>query len=97
MPSRPLLPPALVRRLLLDVSGFFQSTLLPNADEQFLALLRDARLRVEAAGCPIPAIETTVRYDWARSMLEGVVTEPKEFAPQPPIASIACSRTRCWG
>ncbi len=78
--SRPLLPPALVRRLLLDASGYFQSTLLPNADEQFLGPLRAARQRVEAAGCPIPAVETTVRYAWARSMLQGVVSEPKTFA-----------------
>ncbi len=28
---------------------------------------------------PIPAVETSVRYAWARSMLQGVVTEPKEF------------------
>ena len=75
-----MLPPALVRRLLLDVGGYFQSTLLPNADEQFLGPLRSARERVEAGGCPIPAVETTVRYAWARSMLQGVVTEPKEFA-----------------
>lgn len=77
--ARALLPPALVRRLLLDVSGYFQSTLLPNADEQFLGPLRSARERAEAGGCPIPAVETTVRYAWARSMLQGVVTEPKEF------------------
>ena len=32
------------------------------------------------AGCPIPAVETTVRYAWARSMLQGVVSEPKTFA-----------------
>jgi ferrous iron transport protein B len=79
-PSRPLLPPALVRRLLLDMSGYFQSTLLPNADEQFLRPLHSARARAEGGGCPIPAIETTVRYGWARSMLQGVVVEPKEFA-----------------
>jgi ferrous iron transport protein B len=78
-PSRPLLPPALVRRLLLDVSGYFQSTLLPNADQQFLAPLHLARQRVETAGCPIPAVETTVRYAWSRSMLQGVVSEPKTF------------------
>ena len=78
-PSRPLLPPALVRRLLLDASGYFQNTLLPNADEQFLGPLRAARQRVEAGGCPIPAVETTVRYAWARSMLQGVVSEPKIF------------------
>ena len=78
--SRALLPPALVRRLLLDASGYFQNTLLPNADEQFLGPLRSARQRVEAGGCPIPAVETTVRYAWARSMLQGVVTEPKTFA-----------------
>ena len=36
--------------------------------------------RVEAGGCPIPAVETTVRYAWARSMLQGVVSEPKTFA-----------------
>jgi ferrous iron transport protein B len=79
-PSRSLLPPALVRRLLLDASGYFQNTLLPNADEQFLGRLRSARDRVEAGGCPIPAVETTVRYAWARSMLQGVVSEPKTFA-----------------
>jgi ferrous iron transport protein B len=79
VPARPLMPPALVRRLLLDVSGYFQSAFLPNADEQFLGPLHSARARVEAGGCPIPAVETTVRYDWARSMLQGVVTEPKEF------------------
>ncbi|MGA2255212.1 MAG: ferrous iron transport protein B [Thermoguttaceae bacterium] len=78
-PSRPLLPPALVRRLLLDASGYFQNTLLPNADEQFLGPLHSARVRVEASGCPIPAVETTVRYAWARSMLQGVVSQPKTF------------------
>src|SRR5208282_1618323 len=56
--SRPLLPPALVRRLLLDASGYFQKTLLPNADEQFLGPLRSARDRVEAGGCQIPGVET---------------------------------------
>ncbi len=79
-PSRPLLPPALVRRLLLDASGYFQNTLLPNADQQFLGRLRSARERLEAGGCPIPAVETTARYAWARSMLQGVVSEPKTFA-----------------
>jgi ferrous iron transport protein B len=79
-PARRLLPPALVRRLLLDASGYFQHTLLPNADEQFLGPLHAAQQRVEAAGCPIPAVETTVRYAWARSMLQGVVWEPKSFA-----------------
>jgi ferrous iron transport protein B len=78
-PSRPLLPPALVRRLLLDASGYFQNTFLPNADGHFLSSLREARERVEAGGCPIPAVETTVRYAWARAMLQGVVCEPKTF------------------
>ncbi|MEI8374034.1 MAG: ferrous iron transport protein B [Planctomycetota bacterium] len=78
--SARLFPPALVRRLLLDTSGYFQNTFLPNADEPFLDLLRSARQRVEAGGCPIPAVETTVRYAWARSMLQGVVSSPKTFA-----------------
>jgi ferrous iron transport protein B len=79
-PIRPLLPAPLVRRLLLDASGYFQSTLLPNADEHFLGRLQAARERLEAGGCPIPAVETTVRYAWARAMLQGVVSEPKTFA-----------------
>ena len=78
-PSQPLMLPALVRRLLLDASGYFQNTLLANADEQFLEPLRSARQRVEAGGCPIPAVETTVRYAWARAMLKGVVSEPQTF------------------
>jgi ferrous iron transport protein B len=77
---RPLLPAALVRRLLLDASGYFQNTLLPNADDHFLGSLHASRQRVEASGCPIPAVETTVRYSWARAMLQGVVSEPKDFA-----------------
>ncbi len=69
-----------MRRLLLDASGYFQNTLLPHADEQLVGRLRLARQRVEAGGCPIPAVEPTVRYAWARSMLQGVVSEPKTFA-----------------
>jgi ferrous iron transport protein B len=79
-PMRPLLPAALVRRLLLDASKNFQHAFLPNADEQFLGPLHSARQRVEASGCRIPAVETSVRYAWARSMLQGVISQPKSFA-----------------
>ena len=85
-----------MRRLLLDVSGYFQNTLLPNADEQFLRPLRSARDAAEAGGCPIPAVETTVRYAWARSMLQGLSPSRRHSPPRPAIALIGVLTHRFW-
>ncbi len=76
--ARPL-PRCLVRRLLLDVNGYLQRTLLPGADEYWTPRLEAARAHLAAAGCPVPEVETFARYDWAHDMLEGVMTEPRRY------------------
>ena len=75
----PHLPRCLVRRLLLDTSGYVQQALLCGVNGDFHRHLDAARARLAEAGCPVPAIETSVRYDWARSILQGAVTEPGRY------------------
>ena len=76
----PNLPRCLVRRLLLDSSGYFQRAILPGGDGRIGRELGAARGRLAKAGCPVPAIETTVRYGWAHCVLKGLVTEPGHYA-----------------
>ena len=73
------LPRCLVRRLLLDTGGCLQQTLRLDDDELWTRRIEAARARLVAAGCPIPAIETTTRYQWARRVLDGVVTKPRRY------------------
>ena len=73
------LPRWLVRRLLLDVNGHLQRTLLPNAEGEWTHRLRSVRDRLASAGCTVPGVETEARYQWARSVLESVLTEPSRY------------------
>lgn len=72
------LPRSLVRRLLLDSNGYLQRALLSDDDEA-QRRLSEARGRLARAGCCVPAVETEVRYRWARATLDGVMTEPRRF------------------
>ena len=74
------LPAALVGRLLLDASGFLQTALLPGADGRVTQELQAARERLAQAGCTVPGVETSARYDWAHGILQGVLTEPGHYA-----------------
>ncbi len=77
LPGR--LPRWLVRRLLLDSSGYLREALLSDdTDGHWLARIEAARSRLAAAGCPTPAIETSARYGWARETLDGIITESSE-------------------
>ncbi len=76
--ARPL-PRCLVRRLLLDVNGYLQRTLLQGGEEYWTPRLEASRARLVAAGCPVPEVETFARYDWAHDVLEGAVTEPRRY------------------
>ena len=72
-PTGPL-PRCLVRRLLLDVSGYFAADACsPTPTDIGQPQIEAARARLAAAGCPVPAVETAARYAWARRMFEGVV------------------------
>ncbi len=73
------LPRCLLRRLLLDSSGYLEKTLLGNEDGQLSGQLREARDRLQTANCAVPGIETTARYAWACGVLDGVVAEPRRY------------------
>jgi ferrous iron transport protein B len=71
-----VVPPFLLRRLLLDVGGHTERRL----GEQFGPGIKDrvaaARQRLAAAGCPVPAVEARSRYAWIRAATAGCVTRP---------------------
>lgn len=78
-PADERLPRCLVQRLLLDVSGYLQGLLLPKSDGTLRAALEEARQRLASSGHRVPGVETTARYAWIETVLDGVVTEPQEY------------------
>ncbi|MEN6457387.1 MAG: ferrous iron transport protein B [Thermoguttaceae bacterium] len=70
---------SLVRRLLLDRSGYMQRTVLNDAEGRWATRIETAQTRLADVGCPVPSVETTARYDWARRVLDGVVVEPPHY------------------
>jgi ferrous iron transport protein B len=78
-PAPPALSPALLRRLLLDASGWLQQALLPSGNGRLACELEAARSRLAAAGCAVPGIETTTRYAWAHAVLQGAIQEPQHY------------------
>lgn len=63
----------LAQRLLLDRDGFLENELgeeIPVAARDFAAA---ARHRLDAAGCPVPAVEVAERYDWIRDVVHDAV------------------------
>lgn len=73
-------PVYLCERLLLDVHGWLETSVFPQG-AQSLALndwLTASRERLRQAGCKVPAIEATVRYKWARGVVQTSVVRPKE-------------------
>jgi len=73
------IPRCLLRRLLLDSSGYLEKALLGNGSDQIGSQLRAARGRLAASDCAVPAVETAARYAWARRVLCGVVAEPRGY------------------
>ncbi|HEX3654763.1 MAG TPA: ferrous iron transport protein B [Pirellulales bacterium] len=69
------LPRFLVERLLLDSSGYLAGRLL-GPDECLADELLEARARLAAAGCGVPAVEALSRYGWVAGVLTGVVQRP---------------------
>jgi ferrous iron transport protein B len=78
-PPLDALPTYLVQRLILDTQGQLQAALLPKANGRFRSELAAVRTRLAAAGHEVPGVETTARFDWARRVLEGVVSHPAEY------------------
>ena len=71
------IPRCLLRRLLLDSSGYLERALPGNGDDRLGSQLQAARRRLAASDCAVPAVETAARYAWARRVLRGVVAEPR--------------------
>ncbi len=69
-------PSFLVRRLLLERGGYLERTLPVDRAGPARAALEAARRRLDERGCALPAIETTVRHDWADQVIQGICREP---------------------
>lgn len=74
----PRLPDYLAERLLLDVGGYLEGHLAGHDPATLRELLQQARARLAAGNCRVPAIEARVRYAWIRKLLEGIVEIPPE-------------------
>jgi ferrous iron transport protein B len=71
-------PLFLVRRLLLDVDGQAERSLLQNGKSGVGSALMDARERLRQVGCPIPGVEARARYGWIRAATSTSVRRPAE-------------------
>lgn len=69
-------PPALARRLLLDVGGQTERSVLEAKGSGFADILAAARQRLAQAGCGVPGIEARTRYAWIRRATDGCIKRP---------------------
>lgn len=69
-------PHYLLERYLLDVGGYLETHSVNGETGELVEYLCQARSRLGEQGCKVPAIEARVRYQWARQVLEGVVSRP---------------------
>lgn len=68
----------LIERLLLDVGGYVETQLATHGIPELPQWLSEARERLKAAGCRVPAVEAKVRYAWVKQLLAGVFAQPAE-------------------
>jgi ferrous iron transport protein B len=71
-------PEYLVERTLLDVGGESEHRYTAAAPAELPRYVTEARQRLAAAGCKVPATETKVRYGWIRQQLTGIYERPAE-------------------
>lgn len=71
-------PPALARRLLLDVGGQTERNVLAAQGPAFADDLSAARARLAGSGCGVPGIEARTRYAWIRQATDGCVRRPSQ-------------------
>ncbi|MBI1311916.1 ferrous iron transport protein B [bacterium] len=67
----------LIERLLLDVGGQVETTLVEKHGETISGTLADIRGRLKESGFRIPLAEAKSRYAWAREVLTGLVSVPE--------------------
>lgn len=71
-------PDFLVDRLLLDVGGYVESYFEHHTQNGLMEELSQARSRLKASGCAVPAIEARLRYGWTGNLLQDVVQQPTD-------------------
>ena len=69
-------PPVLARRLLLDVGGAIEQSLVVLHGQPLLDRLVAARGRLAAAGTPVSSLEAKARYGWIRAVTAKALTRP---------------------
>ncbi|HEY4311475.1 MAG TPA: ferrous iron transport protein B [Pirellulales bacterium] len=70
-------PRYLVERLLLDTTGYLQDIIVAGHDPGLHGAIDEARQRLSAVGCQVPAIEAVSRYGWIHEKLADIVTRPQ--------------------
>jgi ferrous iron transport protein B len=70
--------PFLATRALLDVGGHAEKQLAGRFGPALVRQVADARTRLAAAGCPVPAVEARSRYAWIREAVGGCITRPAQ-------------------
>ncbi|MCE9527467.1 MAG: ferrous iron transport protein B [Planctomycetales bacterium] len=73
-----VLPRYLAERLLLDTSGYLSEASIAGITPEILKEVTAARGRLKSAGIPIPAVEAMARYQWAGSILKGIINRPAQ-------------------
>jgi ferrous iron transport protein B len=74
----PDVSPFLVRRLLLDIGGYTEKRLVERHGGQIASAVQEARQRLAAVGCAVPAVEARSRYAWIRTTTAGCIHRPAE-------------------
>ncbi len=83
-PNSPLKAPAYrfwAGRLLLDSTGFLQKAIWGERAKEVKRLVEAAREQLRRQGFKVPQDETHFRYEWIRTILDGVVVMPAESSP----------------
>lgn len=70
------MPPVLARRLLFDVGGYAEKWLVGKYGADLAKRLTEARTRLAADGCPVPAAEAKARFAWVRGVVGKAVSKP---------------------
>ncbi|MBN1909184.1 MAG: ferrous iron transporter B, partial [Pirellulales bacterium] len=87
----------LAERLLLDVDGYLEGILVPDAASPLGEALTTARARLEAADCSVPGVETQARYAWIQKTLSGVLSIPVGRRANPTDRIDRVLTHRLWG
>lgn len=78
-PGKPPIARYLVERLILDTNGYLAGELFDDDSREIRKRIKECRDRLEAAGYPIPGVETDSRYAWVQELLDGVASEPEGY------------------